>query len=128
MGKQMTRLREWAEETETGDRTELEPGVDDQTWRLASMPARECIGALKCPFGDECFAEASRARAREADIVVTNHSLLAVDMLAGRHILPDHDLLVIDEAHELVDRVTSAAQADLTPELVVRAARRAQVR
>jgi ATP-dependent DNA helicase DinG len=126
LGKQMTRLREWAGETETGDRTELEPGVDDQTWRLASMPARECIGALKCPFGDECFAEASRARAREADIVVTNHSLLAVDMLAGRHILPDHDLLVIDEAHELVDRVTSAAQAELTPELVNRAARRAK--
>ena len=126
MGQQMTRLREWAEETDTGDRTELEPGVDDQTWRLASMPARECIGALKCPFGDECFAEASRARAREADIVVTNHSLLAVDMLAGRHILPDHDLLVIDEAHELVDRVTSAAQAELTPETVARAARRAK--
>jgi len=126
LGKQMTRLREWAEETETGDRTELEPGVDDQTWRLASMPARECIGAVKCPFGDECFAEASRARAREADIVVTNHSLLAVDMLAGRHILPDHDLLIIDEAHELVDRVTSAAQAELTPELVSRAARRAK--
>lgn len=124
MGQQMTRLREWAEETETGDRTELEPGVDDQTWRLASMPARECIGAQKCPFGDECFAEASRARAREADIVVTNHSLLAIDALAGRHILPDHDLLVVDEAHELVDRVTSAAQAELTPETVARTARR----
>ncbi len=124
MGQQMTRLREWAEETETGDRTELDPGVDDQTWRLASMPARECIGAQKCPFGDECFAELSRVRAREADIVVTNHSLLAVDLLAGRHILPDHDLLVIDEAHELVDRVTSAAQAELTAETVARAARR----
>ncbi len=124
MGQQMTRLREWAEETDTGDRTELDPGVDDQTWRLASMPARECIGAQKCPFGDECFAEASRARAREADIVVTNHSLLAIDLLSGRHILPDHDLLVVDEAHELVDRVTSAAQAELTVETVARTARR----
>jgi ATP-dependent DNA helicase DinG len=125
LGAQITRLRDWADDTETGDRSELDPGVDEQAWRQVSMPARECIGAQKCAFGDDCFAEASRARAREADIVVTNHSLLAVDMLAGRHILPEHDLLIIDEAHELADRVTSAAQAELTPEGVSRAARRA---
>ena len=113
-------------ETETGDRDELDPGVDDSAWRLVSMPARECVGATRCPFGAECFAEASRARAREADIVVTNHSLLAVDMLAGRHIIPPHKLLVVDEAHELADRVSSAAQAELTPELIDRAARRAR--
>ncbi|MFC7550840.1 ATP-dependent DNA helicase [Plantactinospora sp. GCM10030261] len=126
MGKQMQRLRDWAEETTTGDRDELDPGVDDQTWRLASMPARECVGAARCPFGDECFAEASRARAREADIVVTNHSLLAIDMLAGRQIVPPHKLLVVDEAHELADRVSAAAQAELVPELIDRAARRAR--
>ncbi len=80
----------------------------------------------KCPFGTECFAEASRARAREVDIVVTNHSLLAFDMLAGRHIIPPHQLLVVDEAHELADRVTSATQAELTPELIDRAARRSR--
>ncbi len=113
-------------ESETGDRDELDPGVDDNAWRLVSMPARECVGAARCPYGTECFAEASRARAREADIVVTNHSLLAVDMLAGRHIVPPHRLLVVDEAHELADRVSSAAQAELRPDLVERAARRAR--
>lgn len=126
LGKQIQRLRDWALETDTGDRDELDPGVDDQTWRLVSMPARECVGASRCPYGAECFAEASRARAREADIVVTNHSLLAVDMLAGRHIVPPHRLLVVDEAHELADRVSSAAQAELTPELIDRSARRAR--
>ncbi|TCB99063.1 ATP-dependent DNA helicase [Micromonospora zingiberis] len=126
LGKQIQRLRDWAVETETGDRDELDPGVDDHAWRLASMPARECVGAARCPYGAECFAEASRARAREADIVVTNHSLLAVDMLAGRHIVPPHKLLVVDEAHELADRVSSAAQAELTPELIDRSARRAR--
>ncbi|WBB66178.1 ATP-dependent DNA helicase [Micromonospora sp. WMMD812] len=124
LGKQVQRLRDWAAETETGDRDELDPGVDDQAWRLVSMPARECVGAGRCPFGPECFAEASRARAREADIVVTNHSLLAVDMLAGRQIVPPHKLLVVDEAHELADRVSSAAQAELVPELIDRSARR----
>lgn len=113
-------------ETETGDRDELDPGVDDQAWRLVSMPARECVGATRCPFGAECFAEASRARAREADIVVTNHSLLAVDMLAGRQIVPPHKLLIVDEAHELADRVSSAAQAELVPELIDRSTRRAR--
>ncbi|MEQ4302574.1 ATP-dependent DNA helicase [Plantactinospora sp. B6F1] len=126
LGKQIERLRDWAMETGTGDRDELDPGVDDQAWRLVSMPARECVGAARCPYGTECFAEASRARAREADVVVTNHSLLAVDMLAGRHIVPPHKLLVIDEAHELADRVSSAAQAELIPELIDRAARRSR--
>ncbi|TMM39248.1 MAG: ATP-dependent DNA helicase [Actinobacteria bacterium] len=126
LGKQVQRLRDWALQSRTGDRDELDPGVDDSAWRLASMPARECVGAARCPYGAECFAEASRARAREADIVVTNHSLLAVDMLAGRHIVPPHKLLVVDEAHELADRVSSAAQAELTAELVDRAARRAR--
>src|SRR5215468_2414158 len=64
LGKQIQRLREWAQETETGDRDELDPGVDDSAWRQVSMPARECVGATKCPFGTECFAEASRVRRR----------------------------------------------------------------
>ena len=126
LGKQMQRLRAWAEETETGDRDELDPGVDDSAWRLVSMPARECVGASRCPYGAECFAEASRARARESDLVVTNHSLLAYDMLGGRLIVPPHQLLIVDEAHELADRVSSAAQAELTPELIDRSARRAR--
>jgi ATP-dependent DNA helicase DinG len=126
LGKQIQRLQAWAEKTTTGDRDELDPGVDDTAWRQVSMPARDCVGAAKCPYGAECFAEASRARAREADIVVTNHSLLAVDMLADRHIVPPHKLLIIDEAHELADRVSSAAQAELTPDAIERSAKRAR--
>ncbi|MFB9182123.1 ATP-dependent DNA helicase [Dactylosporangium sucinum] len=124
LGKQIDRLRDWAMETETGDRDELDPGVDDSAWKMVSMPARECVGAQRCPYGAECFAEASRARAREVDVVVTNHSLLAVDMLTGRQIIPPHELLVVDEAHELADRVSSASQAELTPDLLERSARR----
>ncbi len=124
LGKQMTRLREWAGTTEIGDRDELDPGVDEAAWRLVSMPARECVGVTRCSFGAQCHAESSRSRARDVDIVVTNHSLLAFDMFAGRHIIPEHRLLVIDEAHDLVDRVSSASQAEITPELVDRAARR----
>ena len=126
LGKQIQRVQDWAEKTGTGDRDELDPGVDDAAWRQVSMPARDCVGAARCPYGAECFAEASRARAREADIVVTNHSLLAVDMIADRHIVPPHKVLVVDEAHELADRVSSAAQAEVTAELVERSGRRAR--
>ncbi|HEX6681821.1 MAG TPA: ATP-dependent DNA helicase [Candidatus Limnocylindrales bacterium] len=126
LGKQIVRIRDWAAKSETGDRDELDPGVDDTAWRSVSTPARECVGALKCPYGSECFAELSRARAREADIVVTNHSLLSYDMLAGRHIVPPHKLLIVDEAHELADRVSSAAQAELTSSGVDTTARAAR--
>src|SRR5580658_784878 len=78
-GRQVTRLHEWAATTDTGDRDELVPGVDERAWRQVSVNARECIGAQRCPFGTQCFAELARAAAAAADIVVTNHALLAID-------------------------------------------------
>ncbi len=122
-GKQVTSVRTWAADSDTGDRADLDPGVDDLIWRQVSMPSRECIGATRCAFGEECFAEEARVRAREADVIVTNHTLLALDMLGGRTILPPHELLVIDEAHELAGHVTNAARAELNPETIRRSSR-----
>jgi ATP-dependent DNA helicase DinG len=124
MGRQIKRLHEWADTTETGDRDELVPGVPDSTWRQVSVTARECLGAAKCPVGEECFAERARAQAGAADIVVTNHALLAIDALEGRPVLPEHDVVVVDEAHELVDRVTGVATSELTPGMISTTARR----
>ncbi|GAA1179318.1 ATP-dependent DNA helicase [Pseudonocardia alaniniphila] len=124
MGRQIKRLHEWADTTDKGDRDELVPGVPDSTWRQVSVTARECIGAAKCPVGDDCFAERARAEAGHADIVVTNHALLAIDALEGRPVLPEHDVVVVDEAHELVDRVTGVATAELASGVVGIAARR----
>ncbi|GAB3994275.1 hypothetical protein GCM10029992_08190 [Glycomyces albus] len=113
--KQVQRLFAWANETDTGDRDDLDPGVSDRAWRQGSTSATECVGANNCAQGSDCFAELARARAREADIVVTNHALLSIDMMHGRTVLPDHEVLIVDEAHELVDRVTSAARDELSP-------------
>jgi ATP-dependent DNA helicase DinG len=124
MGRAVKRLHEWAENSETGDRDELVPGVPDATWRQVSVTARECLGANRCPVGDDCFAERARAAAGRADIVVTNHALLAIDALEGRAVLPEHDVVVVDEAHELVDRVTGVATAELSSGMVGAAARR----
>jgi ATP-dependent DNA helicase DinG len=124
IGRQVQRLREWGETTASGDRDELVPGVDERAWREVSVTARECIGAQRCPFGSRCFAERAREAAGRADLVVTNHALLAIDALEDGQILPEHDVVIIDEAHDLVDRVTSVATAELSAPAVEAAARR----
>ena len=124
VGRQVRRLTEWAADTATGDRDDLVPGVEDRAWRQVSVSARECLGAQRCPFGSECFAELARDTAGRVDIVVTNHALLAIDALEEFGVLPDHDVVIIDEAHDLVNRVTSAASAELSAPAVEAAARR----
>ncbi|HWG25097.1 ATP-dependent DNA helicase [Actinospica sp.] len=125
MGRHVLRVREWAEESETGDRDELAPGVSDRVWSTVSVSSRECLGAGKCPFGQDCFAELARERARSADLVVTNHALLAIDTFDGEiKVLPEHNAVIIDEAHELVSRATGADSGELTVGLAERAARR----
>jgi ATP-dependent DNA helicase DinG len=126
LGRDVVLLRGWADDTETGDRDELDPGVADRAWRQVSVSGRECLGAAKCPHGGECFAEQARDRAGEAEIVVTNHALLAIDAIENFIVLPEHDVVVVDEAHELVDRVTGVATDELTVGLVDRAASRAR--
>ncbi|MER6513737.1 ATP-dependent DNA helicase [Nonomuraea sp. NPDC001636] len=123
-GRMVQRIQEWADETETGDRDELVPGVSEQAWRQFSVSAQECLGATRCPSGPECFAELARARAGEVDVVVTNHALLAIDAMGDLPVLPEHEVVVVDEAHELVDRVTSVVTSELSEASVLLAVRR----
>ena len=125
VGRDVQRLVEWSSSTATGDRDELTPGVPDRSWSQVSVSARECIGASRCPFGTDCFAERARDHAGHADVVVTNHALLAIDAIGDASVLPEHDLLVVDEAHELVDRVTGVATAELSATSLGIAQRRA---
>jgi ATP-dependent DNA helicase DinG len=124
IGRQVQRLHEWGTTTKTGDRDELVPGVSDQAWRQVSVSARECVGAQRCPFGTQCFAELARDEAGKADIVVTNHALLAIDAMEDFDVFPEHDVVIIDEAHDLVDRVTSVATDELSAAAIEVAARR----
>ncbi|HNQ07724.1 MAG TPA: ATP-dependent DNA helicase, partial [Tetrasphaera sp.] len=125
LGKEIVRLREWADQTQSGDRDELVPGVSERAWRQVSVSAEECLGS-RCPMVAECFVERSREAAKDVDVIVTNHSFMAIDAFEGRFMLPAHDVLIIDEGHELVDRVTSTITDELTPGGVRAAARRAR--
>ncbi|MFT4125918.1 MAG: ATP-dependent DNA helicase [Gordonia sp. (in: high G+C Gram-positive bacteria)] len=123
-GREVTRLREWVSDTETGDRDDLSPGVTDRSWRQVSTSARECLGASNCSFAEDCFAERARRASAQADVVVTNHAMLAIDALSPATVLPEHDVVVIDEAHELVDRITSVSADQISAAAVAILARR----
>lgn len=122
LGREVLRLREWAEDTETGDRDDLDPGVTDRAWRQVSVSAVDCLGAQKCPMAAECFSERARSEAGEADVVVTNHAMLAISAFEGLAVLPEFDAVVVDEAHELQDRVTGAVTGQLSGAIVQAAA------
>lgn len=128
LGRQVLELREWVEEErEAGglaDRDDAPPHTA-LGWAQVSIPTRECLGVAACPFGQECFVEASRDQARKAQLVVTNHALLAINAMHGQTALPEHEAVIIDEAHELTARITNAAANELSPALVERVAKRA---
>ncbi|UFU04616.1 ATP-dependent DNA helicase [Ruania suaedae] len=125
LGTQVVRLREWAAETETGDRDDLVPGVSERAWRQVSITSMECLGQ-KCPLLAECFPERARTAAREADLVVTNHAMLGIAASGSPKVLPEHEILIVDEAHELGDRVTAQATVELSAAVVERTARTAR--
>jgi ATP-dependent DNA helicase DinG len=129
LGEEVMELREWAEEqataAESGDRDHA-PAHTDRAWRQISVNARECLGASRCAHALECFAERAKEQAQDAELIVTNHAMLAIDAIDGVPMLPEYQHVVIDEAHELTARVTQSMTSELDPTLVERAARRAR--
>src|SRR4051812_21573061 len=129
LGKKVLELRAWAEqEAESGGSGERDraPRHTDREWRQGSVGHRDCLGAARCPFGQECFVETAREEAHRSHLIVTNPSLLAIDAIEGVPMVPDYDVVVIDEAHEVVARVTQAATDELLASDVDRASRRSR--
>ncbi|MRJ77013.1 ATP-dependent DNA helicase [Aeromicrobium sp. SMF47] len=129
LGAEVLELREWAEEQATGSHVgdrDSAPSHTERAWRQVSVNHRECLGASRCAHALQCFAELAREDAQTAQVVVTNHALLAIDAIEGVPMLPEYDAVVVDEAHELAARVTQASTDELDPSIVERAARRAR--
>lgn len=100
---EVKRLGEWAGTTRTGDQAELDWMPSDRAWQSLSVSSDECPGATRCPMGDACFAEGARKRAAVADVVVVNTYLYGLHVASGGVLLPDHDVVIVDEAHSLED-------------------------
>jgi ATP-dependent DNA helicase DinG len=112
--QELLALSQWAVTTTTGDRAELSVEPSEQTWAAVSVSARECPGAARCPSGGHCFAEAAKHRAAEADVVVVNLHLYGLDMAMDGAMLPDHELAIVDEAHQLEDIISATSGVEVT--------------
>ena len=124
--KDAKRLWAWAETPGvSGDRDDA-PDVDRRVWYANSVSGRECIGKDDCAYGSQCFAVNAKAKAQTADVVVTNHTLLAIEIVDSHPILPERDAVILDEAHEFMDRTTQAVTEELTVARVERAAKMAK--
>ena len=95
----LDRLRTFAKTSETGDRSEVDDDITNPTWAAVSCTSVECPGKADCADGGDCFAELARDRAREASILVVNHALYCAHLASDGRVLPDHDVVIIDEAH-----------------------------
>jgi ATP-dependent DNA helicase DinG len=115
LGEQVTRLVRWADTTTTGDRAELEFEPHFRAWAAVSTSARECPGAFRCPSGRNCFAEDARSRAAEADVVVVNTHLYGAHLASGGAVLPPHQVVVFDEAHEVEEVMTDSLGVEIGP-------------
>jgi ATP-dependent DNA helicase DinG len=111
---EVVKLIEWSEKTSIGDRAELSFEPSPAAWSAVSVAAGECPGATKCPVGEACFAEKARAMASTADIIVVNTHLYGQHVRAGGHILPEHDVVVFDEAHEVEDIIADSLALEIS--------------
>ncbi|MHB8245438.1 MAG: ATP-dependent DNA helicase [Acidimicrobiales bacterium] len=114
-GAQVARLAAWAGETESGDRAELDFEPLPAAWSSVSVAPDECPGAHRCESGADCFAERARAKAAQAQIVVVNHHLLGAHLRSDGAVLPEHEALIVDEAHELEDILAASLGVDVGP-------------
>ena len=105
--REVVELAKWARSTKTGDIAELDWQPQTRAWQSVSVGSDECPGALRCPSGGECFAERARRKADVSDVVVVNTHLYGIHVASGGAVLPEHDVVIFDEAHQLEDTLTS---------------------
>jgi ATP-dependent DNA helicase DinG len=110
---ELLRLIEWGTESETGDRADLAFEPSSNAWAALSVSARECPGVARCAIGEACFAERARADAAAADVVVVNAHLYGMHLAHGGAVLPEHDIVVFDEAHQLEEVISATAGVEL---------------
>ena len=121
-GKTWAKVAKWAAKSRTGDRDDLDVSVPGRLWSKMSVSRRECLGT-SCPFYEECFANLARTKAFEADLVVTNHSVLGIAVNSNPEVIPEPSILVIDEAHSLADTVRHQGTVTLTERSLAAVAR-----
>lgn len=109
------RIARWAARSNTGDLAELDFSPSDAATRAVTVGSDECPGADRCPLGQPCFAEQAKRRAQVADVIVVNTFLYGLHVGSDGMILPDHDVVVFDEAHGLEDIMSDTVGVQIAP-------------
>ena len=106
----------WLPETETGDRSEIGlDSVDWLTWQRLSAQDADCLSRQNTYVREGlCFLQRARKAAESAHIIVVNHALLLADLASGGSAIPEYDVLIIDEAHNLEETATRQFGATVT--------------
>ena len=112
--REVRKLVDWALRTKVGDVAELDWQPTTRAWQAVSVGSDECPGAARCDSGNECFAERARVRAAVSDVVVVNTHLYGMHVAAAGGILPEHDVVIFDEAHQLEDTLTSTVGTSIS--------------
>lgn len=107
----LAKIKSWAQRTKIGDVSEMSDVAEaDPIWYQATSSVENCLGQ-DCPDYAECFLVKARKKAQEAEILVVNHHLLCADWSIRDsgfgELLPDADVVIIDEAHQLADTASS---------------------
>lgn len=112
---QVRRIQDWAQETDTGDRDSLPFEVDERAWRQVAATPPQCVTRARCRFGEDCFHEKAKDAAAASGVVIVNHALYAAHLATGGNLLPDHKVVVFDEAHEVHDSLASLLGTSISP-------------
>jgi len=112
---EIKRLGTWATTTDSGDLAELSWTPSDAAVRAVTVSGDECPGRNRCPQGGSCFAERARDRAGEANVIVVNLHLYGLHVASGGVLLPEHEVLVVDEAHQLEDVMSDTVGLQIGP-------------
>lgn len=106
---EVMRLVEWGTTSTDGDRAGLDFEPTPRAWGAVSVGSDECPGAARCPMGEVCFTERARADAATVDVLVVNTHLYGTHLAAGRGVLPEHEVVIFDEAHQLEEVISATA-------------------
>jgi ATP-dependent DNA helicase DinG len=90
-----------------GDLANLPFSPENRFWSEIASTSDDCLGN-KCEYFEQNPFRIARVKLGKADIIVANHALYMIDLATGGGILPEHDLVIFDEAHHL-PRVASQA-------------------
>ena len=99
--REVTSIIEWSRTSATGDFEEYHRVPSDRARNMVSVGGDECPGRMRCPEGGRCFAERAREAAANADVVVVNLHLYGLHVASGGTLLPEHDVVIFDEVHQL---------------------------